>query len=527
MKKILFLRLLPMVVMMLLAGCEGNFDDLNLNSNKPTSVPPSLLLTGVLNSMYDEPAGEKEKWSQYFLQNYDYYGNNEYNFGSLDDQFSTLKNVVKMEEEAKKLYSDGVNPYNSLGKFFRAYFFTRMSLQSGDIPMTQALMGIDNMNPVYDPQKTVFIQSLTWLEEANANLATLIAASDSRLAGDIYFANDLKKWQKTVNAYRLRLLIHLSKKADDTDLNVKAQFLAVVSNPTKYPLMAGPEDNLQYVYVFPTNKYPENPGSFGFNALRENSSATYVGLLTKLKDPRVFITTEPASARVTSGISPTSFDAYLGADPGMDLGVMYIKANAGEYSLIGRKRYYETYTGEPSIQIGYPEMCFNIAEAINRGWIPSGPLGTAESYYKAGITASWAFYGIPDNGSFTAYFIASGSPGSSAVYNTFFIKSDFAAYYAQSNVKYGGNTASGLTQILEQRYLALFRHSGLESYYTFRRTGVPAFTKGPGTGNSERIAMRFQYLSSERTANTVNYNAALKSQYGGNDDINGMMWLLK
>jgi hypothetical protein len=56
---------------------------------------------------------------------------------------------------------------------------------------------------------------------------------------------------------------------------------------------------------------------------------------------------------------------------------------------------------------------------------------------------------------------------------------------------------------------------------------VPAFTTGPGTGNSERIAMRFQYPASERTANTTNYKKALQDQFGGNDDINAVMWIIK
>ena len=56
---------------------------------------------------------------------------------------------------------------------------------------------------------------------------------------------------------------------------------------------------------------------------------------------------------------------------------------------------------------------------------------------------------------------------------------------------------------------------------------MPTFTTGPGTGNGGRIAQRFQYPTSERTANTTNYQAALTSQYGGNDDINGLMYLLK
>ena len=73
----------------------------------------------------------------------------------------------------------------------------------------------------------------------------------------------------------------------------------------------------------------------------------------------------------------------------------------------------------------------------------------------------------------------------------------------------------------------MFRHSGLEAYYQYRRTGIPEFTAGPGTGNSGRIARRFQYFSHELSSNTENYQNALDSQFGGNDDINGVMWLLQ
>jgi len=270
-----------------------------------------------------------------------------------------------------------------------------------------------------------------------------------------------------------------------------------------------------------------NPDNFGFDALRYNTSATYISLLTQTHDPRVYVTAEPATAIVSGGTSPTDFSAFIGADPGEDLGIMYVKANAGQYSLINRKHYYETYTGEPSIQIGYPELLFNIAEAINRGWVTSGPLGDAEAHYKAGIQASMSYYGIPESGSFTAYFLASGSPGSTAVYNQYNVDFEFSDFYNQTSVKYSADNATALTQILKERYIALFRHSGFESYFTYRRTGVPTFTTGPGTGNGGRIAMRYKYPSSEQTANSSNYKAALDAQFGGNDDINGMMWILK
>jgi len=398
----------------------------------------------------------------------------------------------------------------------------------GDIPMSEALKGVENLKPTYDAQKAVFKQAFLWLDSANNELGQLALAGDNSLAGDIYYSNNVAKWQKAVNALRLRLLIHLSAKADDPDLNVKQQFTDIIADPDKYPLFDDMSDNLQYQYVYPSNPYPNNPGNFGFDALRNNCSATYLGLLTSLQDPRTFVTSEPATARVSAGTSPTSFAAFVGADPGEDLGVMYIKANSGEYSLLNRKRYYETFTAEPSIQIGYPEMLLNIAEGLNRGWAPSGPKGNAESYYTAAIQASWAFYGIPEAGNMDVFFLKSGSPGTaSAVYDKYTVGVNYLTYYGQPAVKYAGNNADGLKQILNQKYLALFRHSGLEAYYNFRRTGIPNFTTGPGTGNSERIALRFQYPGSEKTANDENYNAALQSQYAGNDDINGKMWLIK
>ena len=84
-----------------------------------------------------------------------------------------------------------------------------------------------------------------------------------------------------------------------------------------------------------------------------------------------------------------------------------------------------------------------------------------------------------------------------------------------------------MNQILTQRYLALARNSGYEGYYQWRRTGVPAFSAGAGTGNSGIIPLRFQYPSSELSTNKDNYNAAVTTQYGGKDDINAKMWIIK
>jgi len=525
MKKIFKLQLLAALILISTSGCKKSYQELTQNNNVPSSVPASLLLNGVEYNMVDFPDNENEIYCQYYIYNYNYYGNNTYDFGSGDNYYNALKNVTLMEKQAVAAGSPATNAYSALGKFFRAYFFSKMSLEMGDIPMTDALKGLSNLTPKYDSQKAVMSQCLAWLDDANTDLTTVIAQGGT-LNGDFLFNGDLTKWQKTVNAFKLRLLLELSKKAaTDADMNIPAQFAAIVNNPTKYPLMASSDDNLQFVFVSPTNYYPMTPDNFGQNGSRQNSSQTYIKLLTTFQDPRVYVVAEPARHYVDDlHQSPTDFASFIGADPGLDLGTMYSNAGLNLYSFINRKHYYSTYTGEPSIQVGYPEQEFNIAQGINLGWVS----GNAETYYVNGIQASMAYYNIPTTGSFTAYFYKPGASGVANLsnYDTYTINTDWATYYAQLAVKYAGG-ATGLTQILQQRYLALFRHSGLESYFTYRRTGVPTFTTGPGTDNGQRIALRFQYPSSERTANTTNYTAALQSQYGGNDDINGVMWILK
>ena len=527
MKKITHIFLIPILFVMVSTGCKKSFSDLNQNSNKPTSVPPSLLLNGILVDMHDEPGGSNEIYGQYYIYNYDYYGNNQYNFGSGTNYYSTLENVIKMEEAAIKAGNSTVNSYNSLGKFLRAYLFTKMSLQMGDIPMTQALQGAANLTPAYDAQKTVFKYALALLDTANSNIASLLSKGDNTLSGDIFYGNDLRKWQKAVNTFKLRLLIHLSKKTgSDADLNIAQQFAAIYNDQVKYPIFTGTADNLQYSFITPTNYYPDNPANYGFNGGRKNMSLTHIGLMKQLNDPRLFVTAEPARYYVDNlAQKDTSFASFYGADPGLDLGIMYADATVGKYSFLNRKRYYSTYTAEPAVQVGYIEMCFNIAEGINRGWVA----GNAEDWYQKGIKASLAFYSIPLTGGFTAYFYRPGSTDvtNGANYDARSISFDYNTYYAQTTVKYSADASTALIQILQQKYLALFRQSGLESYYTYRRTGVPTFTTGSGTGNSSRIALRFKYPSSEQSANTTNYKAALATQYNGVDDINGTMWIIK
>jgi hypothetical protein len=480
-------------------SCQ-DFEELEKDPNKPGEVPPSLLFTNILYNTYYAPWSDEHRWNQFWCSNYAYYDDQEYDWTTTYFNYDRLKNVNKMIEEAERVGLAKNNPYSAIGKFFMAYFYVDMSLRLGDLPLSEALQMLDNVAPKYDTQKAVFKQVLTWLEESNTDLQELINNNDKSLSGDFMLGNDLKKWQKVVNSYKLRVLITLSKKEADADLNVKALFAAVVNNPTKYPVISSLADNLKFTFNSSTDKYPLNQDNYGQTATRNNMSATYLNTLVSLKDPRTFIVADPAPAKISAGLTAQDYEAYVGASSGESLDDMSTKMLNGEYSPISKSKYYSSYTGEPCIQVGYSEVCFNIAEAINRGWIT----GNAEEYYIKGIKASWTFHGVTS------------------------VDEKWTSYYAQSSVKLSTTAADALKQILTQKYLAFFQNSGWEAYNNYRRTGVPVFLTGPGTANSGRIAKRWQYPSSERTSNPYNYNAALTSQFGSTtDDINAEMWIYK
>ncbi len=175
--------------------------------------------------------------------------------------------------------------------------------------------------------------------------------------------NDLLKWQKVVNSFKLRVLISLSKKESDAELNVKGKFAAMLANPSKYPLMTGLSDNLSFVYNGTTNLYPTNPGNKGFDKNRYNMAATYVGLLTSLRDPRVFVVANPSKKKLADGVAANSFSAFVGASSGESLDNMSTNAQLGVYSYANQKRYYGSFTGpEPAVMIGF----WNSASALRK-----------------------------------------------------------------------------------------------------------------------------------------------------------------
>lgn len=486
MKRINFkISLATVFLLLILFSCKKH-SEYQKNPNSPSSALPSLLLTNICITVFDyypaTPAYASRQLTYYER------GNSAVDYSWTSDEFTNydvLRQVMKMDELAQQT---GEENYRGLAKFFRAVLFSQLTETFGDVPYSDALQALTgNTKPKYDTQEDIYVGILKELDEANS----ILDDAKGNISGDIIYGGKASQWKKLVNAYRLRLLIHLSKKESNTKLNIKQQFQAIVSNPTKYPLMTGNADNGQIVFnsSVVSNYYP-TAGDLSLTTAVSLEEG-FVDSLKSLNDPRLFSFAEPIT-----GQAPNIFANYAGVNAGLTVADQQsASANASRIN----RRYVDITkpVNEPLILLGYPEQEFLIAEAIVRGWI-TGP-GTAAEHYYNGIRASMEFYGI-----------------SNAAITT---------YLAQPKVVF--NPANAIPQIILQKYIALFMHSGWEAFFEQRRTGIPKLNVGPGTYNNGMVPKRWLYPQSEYDYNNENVVAAVQRQYGGNDDVNALMWILQ
>ncbi|MCU4154660.1 SusD/RagB family nutrient-binding outer membrane lipoprotein [Carboxylicivirga sp. A043] len=471
-----------------------DFEELRENPNEPNSVPPGLLFTALVPGATSS-FSNAYMHAQYHVRADTDYGDFSYRYGSSSFKYNSLKDINKMEEEA---VTANAPAYLIMAKFLRAVYYISMTRDMGDIPMSEAVQAEDGIyRPKYDSQKEVYLQCLTWLNEASIELGDFILENPSfTLSGDYYFDGDLRAWQKVINTFTLRTLISLSIKADDADLDVKGRFANIINNPADYPLMEGLEDNMQI----------EHWDEDGFRGIYNPNNSqylniivyadTYIELLKNYQDPRLFEIADPTPEAVAANPEDPEgvrmdFDSYAGCDISDPVNTNAVKRAEGKVSKPNAARF-NNFIGQPSIYIGYAEQELLIAEAAQRGWIPAD----AETHYNNGVRASMNFYNV-----------------ASSDINDYL--SGFGAY------------EDDLTKILEQQYIALAENSGWEAFFLNRRTGVPTY-KLSETNQVEQLPVRWMYPISENQDNYENYRAALVAQFGSEvDSRDGVMWILQ
>lgn len=499
--------LLLFLSLALFIGCD-NFEDMNTNPDEPTTVPPSLLATNLINKVIHSGVSDLKEYglvskhiiwiTDAFDQQYNKLGRGEF------DNFLQVTNCNDLIAK-----SPGNKGYEGLAYFVKAYLLYYISVNMGDIPYTEAGLGKDGTTrPAYDTQKEVMLNILNDLDKSYLCFSE---AEDTAFEGDMIFEGNREQWKKTVTAFQLKVLINLSKKESDSDLNIKSRFASLVQNR---PLMASNADNFQLVYKDQSGmKYP-------FNDLTTNQtkyaviSTTLIDRMKEYNDYRLFYFSEPSKGMLDSGLKEDDFNAYVGVDPSAPFGEI-VKLNGKGLFCRPNLRYTSEkhVEGEPLVRLGYSEQQFILAEASLRGWIS----GTPADYYRKGIEAHMAFL--------------KGYTPDEYTHGHVITDENTAVYLANEKIRLTGNFDKDLEKIITQKYISYYLQSSFEAFYDYRRTGYPVLPINPETSRNvtapDRMPIRYMYPMNEYNYNRENLENALSRQFGGSDDINDVMWILK
>jgi hypothetical protein len=488
------LSLITIIMVFFLAACT-ELEELNINPNNVPETHPQLLLTDIEWRAF-QVAGVSPMFASRMIVQTDGEETNQWykwdrgSFGA----YGRLRDITKMIEEAERIEN---TTYRALGKFFRAFYFFDLALTFGDIPYAEALKGETEQiySPSYDTQEDVFKGILDELKEADQ----MLSGDNSLIPGDIIYGN-APQWRKLVNAFRLKVLMSLSKNGTVGGLNIKSEFENIYNNS---PILESNDDNGQLVFIDELgSRYTEyNSSSYGSARYMDS---TFVRRLQDRLDPRLFIFCGQTRVAKEQGLTIDDFDAYEGGDPIAPYNDVNIKAADGKVSKVNL-RYTTDPTTEPHMVLGYAELQFILAEACVRGWINS----SAQTHYENGVKASFAFYN-KYSGEYAQY-----------------VTNDAAIEYLQQPLVDFSSTLTNeekIERIITQKYLMSFLQGGWTAYFEHLRTGYPDFRILPGV----TPPTRWMYPNSEYQENSENVTAAITRQFGnGNDKTRELTWWLK
>ena len=506
-----FFKYIAAFTLILCVSCTKDFADINTNKNNPTAVSPDLLISGIIKSMLDQQVNEAWGIGNIVVQHHakiQFVNEDRYGWGELNGIWSnTYNNYRNLQNVFTLAEGDETNPYYSVGLILKSWMFSILTDAYGDVPYSEAgkakTEGI--YQPVYDTQESIYTGILADLKKANELLAnpnpTVIFGGDLLYGGG---TSSYAKWRKLANSLRLRYLMRISAKK-----NVNADMQEIVGNPANNPIFESNADNAEFKYLAAApNQWPLYGSRVGsFDEFR--ISKTLTDRLTALGDTRINIFGRPTQASVTAGTPEIK---------GVPNGLSDVDALAYNGGVQGVSRVGYTFAclvcNDPnqappvadaprSKLMTYPELQFILAEARQKDMITTG---TAEEYYLEGITANFDYWQavVP-----ATYGLTTEMP---------------AGYLSQPGVAYTGSAQQLLEKIALQKWISLY-FNGLEAWFDWRRTGMPAIVPGPANLNGDKVPIRYIYPLSEQSLNTDNRAAAVQRQ-GGTDNLNTKMWIV-
>jgi SusD/RagB-like outer membrane lipoprotein len=463
-------------VLLFSSGCKKflnvNQDPNNLPAAHPAQLLPTVeVALGV--TLGDDYYSFGNIWAQYFTQSaiasqyksIDAYlqVNADFNYGWQHLYQSALINTQLMiENSAGNSTQIPQVQYMAIGYVLKAYALQLGTDAFGDIPMNEALQGLANKNPTYDPQETVYDTIFSLLHQGKA----LMNNSDPTNPGaaDVIFQGNMNNWVAFANTLELRAWLRLSQiNPAKAQAGVQALYTSganfLTSNAQITYSATGGNQNPFYIKEVSLN-YAQNMAA----------SQTVISAFVRNNDPRQFALFDTAGSASPGQTLPDTV-AYLPQGASI---FFNNKPTSPPSALVAGNAQDPNSALAPVFLISQSESYFLQAEAIARGWAPGGS-AAASSLFTQGITASFTADGIP-----------AAAP----------------AYIASApDAVFPPAAADQIKAIITQKYYAMCGSQGFEAWTEWRRTGYPNFFVPSASSGGRTFPQRFLYPLTEVTAN--------------------------
>jgi hypothetical protein len=490
----LFLKLM-LVVVTLTTSCT-KYLDVNNDPNRVTdaNITPELIFTQAEVAVGARQASGNFRFVNHWIGYVSANGTfapqqNEisYNidFSFCDPIFVNHMNVLFDLYQAKtKALASGDLPLAGASMVLSAKLFQELVDLYGNIPYSQAFQVDKYPTPAYDKAQDIYNDLQLKLDSAIGLLGETVTNNFKN--ADVIAHGNTTLWIKFANTMKLRLLI---RQSEVSGFNPSAEIAKIQTGGGV--LGAGETISVNPGYVNDVNKQNAFYANFGWSPTgtistsSDNANNYIVTLMGNDADPRLKRFFYPVGfsgntykgavygADIT-GTPPSSGLSYFG--PGI-VGTIN-GANQGDGSGAAQDQWIMTSF----------ESMFLYAEAVARGWIA----GTDSVAYKAAVTESFNWLGVPNADSAAASYMANNAD----------------ANYIPANI--GSTPLSKATFIAYQKYLALPMIDPLEAYADLRRLNMLKNTSyiSQFSGRlSNTLPVRLLYPQSEYTTNATNVNA--------------------
>ncbi len=479
MKKILITLMVPLLM---LVACKKDLTSVNVDPKSPLQYPATAFFTGAQKNLADLLSSTNVNTNifrlivQYWTET-TYTDESNFDLGTRQIPRQVwnglYRDVIRDFREAKTLIptelmnatptADAMIKKNDLAitEIMEIYTWFYAVTTFGNIPYSEA-MDASKTQPKYDDQKTIYYDLLTRLDAA---IAKLDVNGDSFGDADIIFGGDVGAWKKFANSFKLKMGMTIA----DFD-NAKAK--AVVESAVAGGVFTSNADNAEFHYL----SAPPNTNPVWVDLIQSGRkdfvvTSTFINKLKALSDPRL-------NDFATFNATGTDFS---GGIPGA----------SNNYATFSKPGAFFTQPDLTHIFMGYDEVKFFLAEAVERGYSVGG---TALGHYNNAITASIQYYG-----------------GTAA---------EATAYLAMPAVNYLTATGTYKQKIGEQKWIALYNR-GWDEWIEWRRLDFPVLVKPP-TALSV-IPLRYTYPVPEQNLNNANY-AAASTAIGGDAVTTKLFW---